>query len=392
MTRSTPWLAVATAFALLAPWRAWADTETSKGTISVNAWDPVASQASDSVQQRTAFDGMTLPPMALSSSGHPFDPPGTSGAVAQLSFDRPPAGEAVYHSFAAGYAFSYTPELYDKSAHTLFTLEGWLRILPPDVARLLGLLPRGGAVVRMETLLSLHGLFVAEAGSGSSPADSAEAGVIVHRTLDKRHIDASVTLHASNGGDPVITSTGFLDGDVQPRSFAAAELDTMFDAAMTSFGLQQARGGAMLSVDRFTEDLLFETGSRCGVAIDCPIEYYETPLLFSIETWGEVGQSQSSVAAADLRNTLNFSFTVLDANGRPTDIPVYLVLDGTRPGTVPESGTAALAAAAALALAVARRRRRAQTAMPAWNCASCAASCTSSSSAAWTAPQPAWEP
>jgi len=56
-----------------------------------------------------------------------------------------------------------------------------------------------------------------------------------------------------------------------------------------------------------------------------------------METWGDIGASQASVAAADLSDTLHFGFTVLDAAGQPTDIPLYLTL-----AAVPEPLTAAM--------------------------------------------------
>ena len=84
-----------------------------------------------------------------------------------------------------------------------------------------------------------------------------------------------------------------------------------------------------------------------------PPDYYETPVNFSIETWADVGTSEGAVAAADLRNTLHFGFTVLDSEGHATDIPVYFTL-----AAVPEPATGWMALGGLLSLAAWRRAAR----------------------------------
>jgi hypothetical protein len=329
--------------AITAP--AWADR--SQGSVSAQAWDPANVSATADAQQSGPFGDIVLGPLQAGSGGHPFDPPQTSGAAATLSFTRPGSGDAAYHSFAAAYALAYTPVPYAKAGHTALALSGSLRIVPSDMARLFGLLP-DDATVLFESHLLLEGNFIADTSSGGSQAS---AGVRLTRTLDAQTVGGALELLGQGGADPTLTSSGLLAGAAQARTYNALELALMFPGLNQHWSLGQARGASLLSLSDFNEVVTF-TGHCPRVLGQCflPPDYYETPLLFNIETWGELGLSEGAIAAADMRNTLSFGFTVLDTGGQATDIPVYFTL-----AAVPEPPVWWLALAGLFTWAVRRR-------------------------------------
>jgi hypothetical protein len=321
--------------------------ETSGGSVDARAWAPPLVSDADVAVQIGAFNGMSLRPLQATSAGHPWDPPATSGAQASLSFERPAYGDADYHSLAAAYAFSYTPFAYIRSARTEFQLSGWLKILPGDMQLLLGLLPPA-ALVSFQTDLLLEGLLLAE---------SSTSGLQLSWTLDGHTLDGALELQSSAGGDPVPTASGLLAdaADVNLRTFGEVELEGMFPGVNVDFGMHSARGAGLLSVDRRTDTLLFVANSN-GPFGGGPILWYETPLAFSMTTWADTGDTSSSVALVDLRDTLHFSFTVLDAQGQATTIPVYLDLQ-----SVPEPGALWLGCAGGSLLWFRLRRARQRT-------------------------------
>jgi len=137
----------------------------------------------------------------------------------------------------------------------------------------------------------------------------------------------------------------------------------MFPGVSLDWGGGEQRGATLLSIDTFAESIDF-VGRCLDVACFGGISHYDAPPSFSIATWGKVGSSQSSVAAADFANTLHFDFSVLDASGQPTDIPVSFTL-----AAVPEPAAALLALAGLVPLPArwrpAARRSRQAAAPPA---------------------------
>jgi hypothetical protein len=331
---------------VVAPARA---VDTNRGHVQARAWTPILAEASDQVS--SSGGALGLSPLAVAAGAHPRDAQLTTQAQASLEFDRPRGGDATYRSFAGAWG-QYASASYMKQASTSFVLQGMLRLDALDVLEHLLHLPNT-LDLRLQVVSALTGQLVATGFGGT-----ARTGLNLDWQVSGMQHTGSLALTSQYmQSEPLVQASGlFSDAqDWTRRSFSSTDLNAMFGAP--PMGSSGGAGVSLHSIDVIDLQARFTAYNDPSLGI--PV-WYETPLYFAIDTYADLGTGEWTFGATDLRNTLHFDFALLDASGRPLDLPVDLVLSN-----VPEPASALLLALGLALTGAAARRRTRQEAAPA---------------------------